>query len=354
MAKEIDVYKEWLDISEPARPLNYYQLLRLEMFDDEPAHARNSYRKMNAHVRKYSSGEYGPRSQELLNELAKAMLCLTDATRKAEYDVSLGRAEPKSAKGRTLEEILVGRKIVDGPALEKARRYAKTVGVEIRDALMQQKLAPAEQIMQAYAESVGLPFVDVNEVLIDETLLPQVPALMARQQSCAPLMIDDGRLLVVSPNQLSPEIEDQLRLRFNLPVRTVLCTPSAIHEVIAKYYSRESAAAELAGGSPKPAAKAKTKGAPAKAGEPAPTPAARAAPATPEEREAALKTRKRNTLMAFNFGAMAAVFLPTILDTVFNAHLVARFGYFYLIPFGVLVGATAAGITWTMGAPKRL
>ncbi len=40
-------------------------------------------------------------------------------------------------------------------------------------------------------------------------------------------MIDDGRLLVVTPNQLSPEIEEQLRLRFGMPVRTVLCTPAA-------------------------------------------------------------------------------------------------------------------------------
>jgi hypothetical protein len=351
MAKEIDVYKEWLGITEPARPLNYYQLLRLEMFDDDPDRARNSYKKMNAHVRKYASGEYGPRSQELLNELAKAMMRLTDAARKAEYDVSLGRAEAKATKGRTFEEILVGRKVVDGAALEKARRYAKTVGVEIRDALMQQKLAPPDQLMLAYAESVGLPFVDVSEVPIDETLVPQMPAVMARQQSCAPLMVDDGRLLVVSPNQLSPEIEEQLRLRFSLPVRTVLCTPSAIHEVIGKYYSREAAVAELAGGPPKPAAKAKS--ASAKAVEPAATPAARAAPMTPEEREAEVKTRKRNTLLAFNFGAMAAVFLPTILDTLFNAHLIVRFGYFYLILFGIFAGASAAGIAWAMNAPKR-
>jgi len=351
MAKEIDVYKEWLGITEPARPLNYYQLLRLEMFDDNPDHARSSYKKMNAHVRKYASGEYGPRSQELLNELAKAMMRLTDATRKAEYDVSLGRAEAKATKGRTFEEILVAGKVVDSSALEKARRYAKTVGVEIRDALMQQKLAPPEQIMLAYAESVELPFVDVNEVPIDERLVSQMPAVMARQQSCAPLMVDDGRLLVVSPNQIAPEIEEQLRLRFGLPVRTVLCTPAAIHEVIAKYYSREAAVAELAGGPPKPAAKAKIEA--AKTVEPPAATTARTAPKTPEEREAESKTRKRNTLLAFNFGAMAAVFLPTILDTLFNAHLIARIGYFYLIIFGIFVGAIAAGITWSVCAPKR-
>jgi hypothetical protein len=351
MAKEIDVYKEWLEISEPARPLNYYQLLKLEMFDDEPANARNSYRRMNAHVRKYAAGEYGPRSQELLNELAKAMLCLTDAMRKAEYDVSLGRAEAKATKGRTLEEILVGRKIVESAGLEKARRYAKTVGVEIRDALMQQKLAPAEAIMQAYAESVGLPFVDVNEIGVDERLVPQVPAVLARQQSCAPLMIDDGRVLVVSPNQLAPEVEDQLRLRFNLPVRTVLCTPAGIHELIAKHYSREVAAAELAGGPPK-AAKAKPAQNAAAAAEAATTAGAaavapvRRGPMTPEERAEFQRQRKMKTLVAFNFGLMGTMFLAWIFHFSF-------YHFWLSVTAALLFACTAAGITWTMNAPKR-
>jgi hypothetical protein len=347
MAKEIDVYKEWLDISEPARPLNFYQLLKLEMFDDDPANARNSYRKMNAHVRKYAAGEFGARSQELLNELAKAMLCLTDATRKAEYDVSLGRAEAKATKGRTLEEILVGRKIVDSAGLEKARRYAKTVGLEIRDALMQQKLAPAEAIMQAYAESVGLPFVDVNEIGIDERLVPQVPAVLARQQSCAPLMIDDGRVLVVSPNQLAPEIEDQLRLRFNLPVRSVLCTPAGIHEVIAKHYPREAAAAEMAGGQKstkvKPAENAAAAAVAATTGGALP---ARHGPMTPEERVELQRQHKMKTLVAFNLALIGTILLAWV----------SNFSYYHpvlSIAGGVLIGCAAAGITWMVCAPKR-
>jgi len=29
MTKTLDVYRDWLKIAEPARPLNHYQLLRL-------------------------------------------------------------------------------------------------------------------------------------------------------------------------------------------------------------------------------------------------------------------------------------------------------------------------------------
>ncbi|MEX0711059.1 MAG: hypothetical protein WD278_01840, partial [Pirellulales bacterium] len=324
MPKELDVYREWLGIRESARPLNYYQLLRLKPFEDDPAKVRGNYRKMNAHVRKYAAGEYGAQSQELLNELAKAMLVLTDTVRKTEYDASQGRTDKRAGRGRTLEEILVGRKVIDSAQLDKARRYAKTVGVEIRDAVMQQKLAPAEQVMQAYAESVGLPFVDVADVGIDESLVPQVPAVLARQHSCAPLMIDDGRLLMVSPNPLVPEVEDQLRLRFGVPVRTVLCTPGSIHEAINQYFPREAAAAQLAAGPAKPATAAKP-------AEKTAAPAAPAAAIDPNQRAANQKRRVTLAILGFNFSVIAFV------AAAFLTGAAAGLGWWYF-PVAVLVG----------------
>lgn len=97
MAKQLNVYRDWLGITEAARPLNYYQLLRLNKFEDNMGLVRERYRKMNGHVRKFAAGDYAGPSQELLNELAKAMLCLTDARRKREYDASLGAATPARA-----------------------------------------------------------------------------------------------------------------------------------------------------------------------------------------------------------------------------------------------------------------
>jgi hypothetical protein len=87
----LDVYKDWLGIPEGERPPNHYELLRLVKFQDDVEKIRANYKKLNAHVRKYASGQFSVRSQELLNELAKAMLCLTDPAAKREYDESLGR-----------------------------------------------------------------------------------------------------------------------------------------------------------------------------------------------------------------------------------------------------------------------
>ena len=35
MARQVDVYREWLNIKEPNRPLDHYQLLRVPRFCDD-------------------------------------------------------------------------------------------------------------------------------------------------------------------------------------------------------------------------------------------------------------------------------------------------------------------------------
>ena len=248
MPAEFDVYRDWLGIADPNRPLNYYQLLRLTAFEDDAVKIRERYRKLNAHVRKYAAGDFAAQSQNLLSELSKAMLCLTDARRKSEYDATLGRKDDGSGRRRTLEEILLLRKVLDEGQLAKARSYAAAVGVDVRDAVVQQRLAKSELVMPAYAESIGLAYIELSDIQIDPALAAQVPAILARQHSLLPVMIDDRQLLVASPNQLDPNAEEELRLRFNMPVRTVLCTPAGINELIQQYYSRDLAAAEKAGG----------------------------------------------------------------------------------------------------------
>ncbi len=246
MAKQIDVYRDWLGITEPARPLTHYQLLRLKLFEDGTPKIREHYQKMSAHVRKFAAGEHALQSQALLGELTKALLCLTDAQRKREYDARLGRKDKATGKSRTLEEALLADKAIDAAQLEKAQKYAKAVGVEVRDALLQQKAAAPEVVVQAYAESVGLPYADPASLTMDETLVPQVPTALARQHCCVPLLCDGGSLLMASPNPLTPEVEEQLSTQFKMPVRTVLCTVGSVNALIAQHYSKDKAAAAKA------------------------------------------------------------------------------------------------------------
>ncbi|MBC19796.1 MAG: hypothetical protein CMJ74_06010 [Planctomycetaceae bacterium] len=245
-SESLDVYRDWLGIKEAERPLDYYQLLRLSRFEDDQDRVRRHYRKMHNHARKFATGEFSNVSQELLNELARAMLCLTDLERKKEYDISLGRKSDGTRKQQGgLAEILLQKKLLTREQLEVADSYASAVGLSLRDAVCQKNFLSQLAVMQAFAQAEGLPFIELTDFTIDESLLPRISAVIARTHSVVPLMIERDQLLLASPNPLDLHLEEDLKLRLGIPVRTVLCTSSDANRIIQRYYPREKADAEI-------------------------------------------------------------------------------------------------------------
>ncbi|MGE5194759.1 MAG: hypothetical protein ACM3U2_19890, partial [Deltaproteobacteria bacterium] len=278
----LDVYKDWLGIPEGPRPPDHYQLLRLVQFEDSVDKIRGNYKKLNAHVRRYATGQYTNESQALLNELAKAMLCLTDLERKREYDQSQGREFEEEAGGpRTMDQILLEQKHVSPEQAKEAREHAERTGLDLRDSFVQLKMVAPDIAAQALAQELGLPYVDLADMLPDDDVLDQVPKTTVRQHSILPLFIDEGVLLVACVREIEHELEDELRLRFNVPIRPVLAAPLAINQAISRYYApgaRNERAAQAAEKEPGKKESGKTK-----KSEPAAKPKPRRGPKTPEE-----------------------------------------------------------------------
>jgi hypothetical protein len=201
---------------------------------------------MHNHARKYATGEFSGASQELLNELARAMLCLADIRRKKEYDVSLGRKVVSGPRKKELEDIFIERGLLSRQQLDIAQQYAAAVGLSLRDAVCQKEFIPQDAVMQAFAQAEGLPFLELSDVTIDESLLANISAVMARTHSVVPVMVEHDHLLLASPNPLDLQLEEDLRLRLGMPVRTVLCTSKDVNRLINEYYSREKVDAEIA------------------------------------------------------------------------------------------------------------
>jgi MshEN domain len=336
MAKELDVYRDWLGVKEANRPLSHYQLLRLNPFEDSTSKIRTHYRKMNEHVRKFGTSDYAEQSQSLLNELAKAMLCLTDIQRKREYDASLGRETADEGRRRTLEEILLAGQVVDQAQLDKARGFSDAVGVELHQAVLQQKLAEPEPVMIAYAESIGLPYLDLKDIGVSAELSSQIPPTLARQHSCVPLMADAKHLLMASPTPLVPDVEEELRLRFEMPVRTVLCTPSQVNEAIADFFPRDAP-------DPGPVTtkkKGKEKKKKAKGAEKASKPAKDEAEGEALPDDEFKKRRTVGSTIVLNVAVWGSVAAQYLMAGVEPVNPIRAIG------IGFAIGLVAGGITW--------
>lgn len=89
MAEHFDPYLQWLGIRDPQRPPNYYRLLGVEPYESDPVVITHAADRQMAHVRKFQAGKHSAASQQVLNELAAAKLCLLNPERKAQYDVQL-------------------------------------------------------------------------------------------------------------------------------------------------------------------------------------------------------------------------------------------------------------------------
>jgi len=89
MPQTFDPYRVWLGIAREERPPNHYRLLGLPLFEDEAAAIDHAADQRMAHLRTLQGGKHGAHASKLLNEVARARLCLLNPEKKAEYDRQL-------------------------------------------------------------------------------------------------------------------------------------------------------------------------------------------------------------------------------------------------------------------------
>ena len=86
MAGSFDPYFEWLGIHPDERPLQYYRLLGLLMYEEKAEAIEAGYARQSERVRKLATKDRAAKAQKLLTELAKAREVLLSPEKRAQYD----------------------------------------------------------------------------------------------------------------------------------------------------------------------------------------------------------------------------------------------------------------------------
>ncbi len=89
MSESFNGYHVWLGIPPSEQPPNHYRLLGIAIFETDLDVIDHAADRQMAHVRTFQSGRNAGLSQQILNELAAARVCLLNAQRKADYDGEL-------------------------------------------------------------------------------------------------------------------------------------------------------------------------------------------------------------------------------------------------------------------------
>ncbi|MCE9526804.1 MAG: PQQ-binding-like beta-propeller repeat protein, partial [Planctomycetales bacterium] len=97
MAYSYDPYTNWLGIPESERPITYYRLLAIKLFENNPtvisAAAQKRAEQLQSAVRATNSPDY----QRILKEIATARDCLLDPVLRERYDGQLRQRNAKAA-----------------------------------------------------------------------------------------------------------------------------------------------------------------------------------------------------------------------------------------------------------------
>ena len=86
---ELDPYRKWLGIPPEQQPPDHYTLLGIARFETDEEVIENAAVRQMAHVRTFQGGQHSALSQQLLNELSSARLCLLKDDEKQAYDQQL-------------------------------------------------------------------------------------------------------------------------------------------------------------------------------------------------------------------------------------------------------------------------
>jgi len=134
-----DAYYQWLGIPPHEQPPHYYRLLGIELFEANEDVIDMAAERQIRHVRSFHVGKHSRESQELLNELARARVCLLNADKKAAYDVEL--------RGRLAED---GASAAAGKAQESGLSWTEgkrpTTVEEVRTCLICSRLMTGDEV----------------------------------------------------------------------------------------------------------------------------------------------------------------------------------------------------------------
>jgi len=106
----------------------------------------------------------------------------------------------------------------------------------VTEIVTQGAYAPETKFLQALAEALRIPFVNLATMDIEREILDRLPTKAVFQYNVIPISFENGTLLVASNNPLNANLVDSLRLAAGTRVRLALSASDDIARASKKFY----------------------------------------------------------------------------------------------------------------------
>ncbi|WP_442511210.1 GspE/PulE family protein [Novipirellula sp. SH528] len=140
---------------------------------------------------------------------------------------------------REFTDLLLKKGIISLDQLTEAEGVAQTTKADVGDVLVQMEYATPEEVALALAEFHKIPFVDLREERISESVIELIPESVARENTILPFSSDeDGTLRILISDPFDFATVEKLRFILNRKIETALSPKSAILGAINQYYGQ--------------------------------------------------------------------------------------------------------------------
>jgi general secretion pathway protein E len=143
-----------------------------------------------------------------------------------------------------LGQWLTAAGVLSEPDLARAEERQRATGERLTDAIAKLGYATPEEIGQALARRLSVPYVGREEFPTSPPFLRSLSPHYMRQYRFCPLSVDNGTLTIASTDPTDPVPVDELRAVLGLEVRVAVATEQAILDAIERYFGSGSTAVQ--------------------------------------------------------------------------------------------------------------
>lgn len=146
-------------------------------------------------------------------------------------------------------DLLLKKGIVSEDQLIKAREESSRTGLPLEKALERLGFISEVDISKAVADSLGIPFIDLSDYLIDAEVVKLIPESTAKKYMVVPLFKIGDSLTIAMADPRDIAAIDEIRLKSKMnAIDPVLSTQEMIQKVIDQYYGAIGTAEEIVKG----------------------------------------------------------------------------------------------------------
>ncbi|HTG02148.1 MAG TPA: hypothetical protein VK654_16315 [Nitrospirota bacterium] len=143
------------------------------------------------------------------------------------------------AEMKKLGDMLKEAGIIDDFQLQSALSHQRNWGGKLGNILVELEFVREEDIARVVSEKLKIPYVNLFEPDIPESITKLLKADVAKKYHVMPAAKEKGALVVAMSDPLDIEAIDEIRFITGLTIKPALAMKSEIKDAISKYYDGE-------------------------------------------------------------------------------------------------------------------